>query len=122
MSPFKEMALSGASNAWAAVPGRSASQGSLLANDPHVGLTAPSIWYLARLELETGGVIGGTIPGLPVILVGRSAYLGWGLTAANIDDTDIYIEKLNPNNPNQYLSIDGFKPFKNTTNYYKNKK
>jgi penicillin amidase len=112
MSPFKAMALSGASNAWAAVPGRSASQGSLLANDPHVGLTAPSIWYLARLELATGGVIGGTIPGLPVILVGRSAYLGWGLTAANIDDTDIYIEKLNPNNPNQYLSIDGFKPFK----------
>ena len=112
LSPFKEIALSGASNAWAAVPGRSASKASLLANDPHVSLTAPSIWYLARLELETGGVIGGTIPGLPVILVGRSAYLGWGLTTANIDDTDIYIEKLNPKNLNQYLSLDGFKSFK----------
>jgi|TARA_B110000090_G_scaffold84815_1_gene96445 penicillin amidase len=112
MSPFKKIALSGASNAWAAVPGRSASKGSLLANDPHLGLTAPSIWYLARLELETGGVIGGTIPGLPVILVGRSAHLGWGLTTANIDDTDIYIERLNPKDPNQYLSLDGFKLFK----------
>ena len=111
LSPFKSIALSGASNAWAALPGRSASPGTLLANDPHLGLTAPSIWYLARLELETGGVIGGTIPGLPVILVGRSASLGWGLTTANVDDTDVYIEKLNPANPNEYQSLDGFVPF-----------
>ena len=111
LSPFKSIALSGASNAWAALPGRSASPGTLLANDPHMGLTAPSIWYLARLELETGGVIGGTIPGLPVILVGRSASLGWGLTTANVDDTDVYIEKLNPANPNEYQSLDGFVPF-----------
>ena len=111
LSPFKSIALSGASNAWAALPGRSASRGTLLANDPHMGLTAPSIWYLARLELETGGVIGGTIPGLPVILVGRSAGLGWGLTTANVDDTDVYIEKLNPANPNEYQSLEGFVPF-----------
>ena len=111
LSPFKSIALSGASNAWAALPGRSASRGTLLANDPHLGLTAPSIWYLARLELENGGVIGGTIPGLPVILVGRSASLGWGLTTANVDDTDVYIEKLNPANPNEYQSLDGFVPF-----------
>ena len=110
-SPFKPIALSGASNAWAALPGRSASRGTLLANDPHLSLTAPSIWYLARLELETGGVIGGTIPGVPVVLVGRSAHLGWGLTTANIDDTDVYIEKVNPNNPNEYLSLNGFVPF-----------
>ena len=111
LSPFKSIALSGASNAWAALPGRSASPGTLLANDPHLGLAAPSIWYLARLELENGGVIGGTIPGLPVILVGRSASLGWGLTTANVDDTDVYIEKLNPANPNEYQSLDGFVPF-----------
>jgi penicillin amidase len=111
LSPFKSIALSGASNAWAALPGRSASRGTLLANDPHMGLTAPSIWYLARLELETGDVIGGTIPGLPVILVGRSASLGWGLTTANVDDTDVYIEKLNPANPNEYQSLEGFVPF-----------
>tara|TARA_B100000780_G_scaffold22075_1_gene14195 strand:- start:9514 stop:11991 length:2478 start_codon:yes stop_codon:yes gene_type:complete len=110
-SPFKPIALSGASNAWAALPSRSASRGTLLANDPHLSLSAPSIWYLARLELKTGGVIGGTIPGVPVILVGRSAHLGWGLTTANIDDTDVFIEKLNPNNPNEYLSLNGFLPF-----------
>ncbi len=63
--------LAGASNAWAAAPNRAATGATLLANDPHLGFTAPSIWYLARLELQSGGVIGGTIPGMPVVLVGR---------------------------------------------------
>ena len=94
--------FAGASNAWAAAPSRSASGGTLLANDPHLGFTAPSIWYLARLELSSGGVIGGTIPGMPVVLTGRSARLGWGLTSAYVDDQDVYIEELNPDNPEQY--------------------
>jgi len=111
LSPFKPIALAGASNAWAALPGRSASRGTLLANDPHLELTAPSIWYLARLELSTGGVIGGTIPGLPLVLVGRSAKLGWGLTSSNLDDTDVFIEKLNPLDPNEYKTPKGYKRF-----------
>lgn len=106
-SPLLDPALSGASNAWAAVPGRSAAGGALLANDPHLGFTAPTIWYLARLELESGGVIGGTIPGIPAILVGRSEQMGWGLTTAYLDDQDIVIEKLNPDNPEEYLLPDG---------------
>ena len=52
LNPVPAPALSGASNAWAASAERSASRGTLLANDPHLGLTAPSIWYLARLELQ----------------------------------------------------------------------
>ena len=111
LSPFKPIALAGASNAWAALPGRSASRGTLLANDPHLELTAPSIWYLARLELSTGGVIGGTIPGLPLVLVGRSAKLGWGLTSSNLDDTDVFIEKLNPLDPSEYKTPKGYKRF-----------
>lgn len=112
LSPFKRTALAGASNAWAAAPARSASGGTLLANDPHLGFTAPAIWYLARLELASGGVIGGTIPGMPVVLTGRSADLGWGLTSAYVDDQDVYIEELNPDNPQQYRSPDGFKDFR----------
>lgn len=112
LSPVKPRALAGASNAFAAAPQRSASGGSLLANDPHLGLTAPSIWYLARLELESGGVIGGTIPGMPVILTGRSENTGWGLTTAYVDDQDVFIEQLNPDNPNEYLTPEGFKPFR----------
>ncbi|MFQ6552216.1 penicillin acylase family protein [Aestuariibius insulae] len=111
LSPVRPLELAGASNAWTAAPDRSAAGATLLANDPHLQLTAPSFWFLARLELETGGVIGGTIPGVPVVLSGRSANLGWGLTTSYLDDQDLYIERLNPDNPNEYLTPDGFKPF-----------
>lgn len=111
LSPFHSKDFAGASNAWAAMPGRSAAGGSLLANDPHLGLTAPSIWYLARLDLPTGGIIGGTIPGMPIMLVGRSDRLGWGLTSSYVDDQDVVIERVNPANPEEYLTPEGPKPF-----------
>ncbi|MBL3550774.1 penicillin acylase family protein [Rhodovulum sulfidophilum] len=111
LSPFLGPDFAGASNAWAAAPKRSAAGGTLLANDPHLGFSAPSIWYLARLELSTGGVIGGTIPGIPTILSGRSAKLGWGLTTSYLDDQDVFLEQLNPDNPQEYRTPDGFRPF-----------
>ena len=111
LSPVPELGRAGASNAWAAMPGRSAAGGSLLANDPHLGLTAPTIWYLARLELASGGVIGGTIPGIPAVMVGRSDALGWGLTTAYVDDQDVVIEELNPDNPEEYRTPGGWAVF-----------
>ncbi|WP_422000745.1 penicillin acylase family protein [Roseovarius mucosus] len=114
LSPFKRRAFAGASNAFAAAPSRSASGGTLLANDPHLGFSAPNIWYLARLNLTSGGVIGGTIPGIPAILTGRSARLGWAVTSSYLDDQDLYIEELNPDDPNQYRTPDGWKPFRTT--------
>ena len=111
LSPVPERGLAGASNAWAAAANRSATGGTLMANDPHLGLTAPAIWYLARLDLAHGGVIGGTIPGMPVILAGRSDQLGWGLTSSYLDDQDVFIEEINPDNPEEYRTPDGFKPF-----------
>lgn len=111
LSPFPRQDFAGASNAWAAAPARSAAGGSLLANDPHLGLTAPSVWYLARLDLSSGGVIGGTIPGIPAILTGRNAHVGWGLTTAYLDDQDIHIEEVNPADPQRYRTPDGWKPF-----------
>lgn len=112
LSPFPERGMAGASNAWAAAPDRSAAGGSLLANDPHLGLTAPSIWYLARLQLQSGGVIGGTIPGMPLVLSGRNKDLGWGLTTAYVDDQDLHIEELDPDDPTKYRTPDGWKPFR----------
>ena len=109
-SPERPAQFAGASNAWAALASRSGTNSTLLANDPHLGFSAPTIWYLAHLDLEAGGVIGGTIPGLPVVLVGRSADLGWGLTTAYADDQDIFIERVNPENENEVLTPDGFKP------------
>ncbi len=111
-NPSKPAQLAGASNAWAANAERSATGSTLLANDPHLGLTAPTIWYLARLELQSGGVIGGTIPGVPAIMTGRSADLGWGLTSSYLDDQDVFLEELNPENPNEYRTENGWAPFR----------
>jgi len=107
LDPMPAPGMAGASNAWAAEARRSAAGGALLANDPHLGFTAPTIWYLARLELSSGGVIGGTIPGVPAVLIGRSDQMGWGLTTAYLDDQDVVIEKLNPENPGEYALPDG---------------
>ena len=111
IAPFKPAPLAGASNGWAAGPSRSATGSTLMANDPHLGLTAPSIWYLARLELQQGGVIGATIPGVPVVMVGRSNDIGWGLTSSYLDDQDVFIEEVNPQNAMEYRTPDGWAPF-----------
>ncbi len=110
--PLPERGLTSASNAWAAAPSRSAAGGSILANDPHNMLTAPSSWYLARLELATGGIIGGTLPGIPVVFSGRSNAMGWGITASYLDDQDLFIEQLNPDNPEEYQTPSGFETFR----------
>ncbi len=110
LSPFRHRNFGSASNAWAAAPARSAAGGTLLANDPHLAFDAPSIWYLARLELESGGIIGGTIPGAPAMLVGRSDDLGWALTSTGADDQDVFIERLNPDNAEEALTPNGWRP------------
>ncbi len=101
-----------ASNAWAAGPSRTAAKASILAADPHNALSAPGFWSLARLELSGGGVIGATVPGLPIVMSGRSTKLAWGFTASYADDVDVYIEQLNPENAAEYKTATGFKPFK----------
>ena len=111
LSPFASRDFGAASNAFAAAPARSAAGGSLLANDPHAAFSAPSQWYLARLELSTGGVIGATIPGIPAILTGRSDLLGWGITAAFADDEDLFVEELDPKTPERYRSPEGWAEF-----------
>ena len=103
--------FAGASNAFAAAPSRSANQGTLLANDPHGALSVPGQWYLAHLELQSGGVIGGSIPGIPLILTGRSDRLGWAITASFADDQDIYMEQLDPARSDYYKTPTGFRRF-----------
>jgi len=111
LSPFPSWETAGASNAWAAGPLRSAAGATLLANDPHLGFTAPAIWYLARLDLQAGGVIGGTIPGIPAVLVGRSERIAWGLTSSYLDDQDLFIEELHPDDTERYRTPDGWTRF-----------
>lgn len=112
LDPIRPLNMGGASNAWAAGSKRAAARAPLLAMDPHLGLSAPSIWMLARLDFQSGGVIGATIPGMPAVLAGRSNDLAWGVTSSYLDNLDIYIEKLNPENPDEYLTPTGYKPFR----------
>ena len=81
------------SNSWAVSGARSASGKPLLANDPHLGLTAPPVWYFAHLHAPGVDAIGGTLPGVPGIVVGRNQRIAWGLTNTGADVQDLYLEK-----------------------------
>ncbi|MEL6476869.1 MAG: penicillin acylase family protein [Pseudomonadota bacterium] len=103
--------LGGASNAWAVDGTRTSSGKPLLANDPHLWLQAPSLWYLADIRGGEIDAIGGTMPGLPAILVGHNGQVAWGLTTTGADDQDLFIERLHPEDPNRYLTPDGWRAF-----------
>ena len=96
------------SNNWVVAGGRSASGKPLLANDPHLGLSAPAIWYFARLQAPDAGgvrgmdVIGATLPGTPFVVLGRTAGVAWGFTNTGPDVQDLYLEQLRPGQPDQY--------------------
>ncbi|MDO5620570.1 MAG: penicillin acylase family protein [Paracoccus sp. (in: a-proteobacteria)] len=98
-------------HAWAAGPQRTASAGALLANDPQIGLTAPGLFYLARLQLRSGDAIGATVPGIPVVLSGRNPHLAWGVAPAGIDDLDVLIEEVQPGAADNYRGPNGWTSF-----------
>lgn len=83
------------SNNWAIAPERSETEGALLANDMHLGLSLPAIWYEVHLHTPTTDVSGLTIPGAPVIVQGVNNHVGWGLTNAGADVVDHYALTLN---------------------------
>jgi penicillin amidase len=67
---------------------------------------------LARLDLAEGPVMGGTIPGIPAVIVGRNDRLAWGVTSSYLDDQDIVIEVLDPEDPDRYRTPAGYRPFR----------
>lgn len=66
----------------------------LLANDPHLGLTTPSIWYLAHININGQNIIGSTLPAVPFVVLGRNDRIAWGFTNTGPDVQDLYIERL----------------------------
>ncbi|MCA9239899.1 MAG: penicillin acylase family protein, partial [Planctomycetales bacterium] len=91
------------SNAWAVSPARSATGGALLASDPHLEVNRlPAIWYEAVLrwgdgaEHETHYAMGATLPGCPLMAVGRTRRLSWGVTYMHADTSDYFIEDCRP--------------------------
>jgi len=82
------------SNNWVVSGGRSSSGKPLLANDPHLGLTTPAVWYFAHLDSPEVRTIGGTLPGVPMVVLGRNEQIAWGFTNTGPDAQDLYIERL----------------------------
>ncbi len=84
----------GASNNWVLSGSRSASGKPLLANDPHLGLAAPAVWYFAHLSAPGLEVMGATFPGVPFVVLGRNQRIAWGMTNTGPDVQDLYIERV----------------------------
>lgn len=105
ISPPPEQAIG--SNNWVVSGARSETGKPLLANDPHLGLQAPALWYLAHVATPQANVVGGTLPGLPFIVLGRTDELAWSLTTTNSDTQDLFVERLAPGDAGSYLTPKG---------------
>ncbi|WP_167816970.1 penicillin acylase family protein [Thermus tengchongensis] len=80
-----------ASNNWVVSGSRTATGKPFLADDPHLGLQAPSLWFLMALEAPGYRVIGATLPGVPGIVIGRNERIAWGVTNVGADVQDLYL-------------------------------
>lgn len=101
-----------ASNNWAVSPKRSASGEAMLANDPHLPASAPSVWYMTHLSTPTLRVAGVTSPGLPGIIIGHNNRVAWGVTQLGADVQDLYVENFDKANPSLYQTPSGLREVK----------
>lgn len=96
------------SNNWVVSDALTDTRAPVLANDPHLGVQLPSIWYEIGLHCQPVSekcpinVTGFTFPGTPGVIIGHNDRIAWGVTNTGPDVIDLYIEKINPANPNQY--------------------
>lgn len=98
-----------ASNNWV-VSGRHSVTGKpLLANDPHLQPSAPSIWYMIELSAPDLHVAGVTVAGNPGVFIGHNDAIAWGITNVEADVQDVYLEKFDADNPRRYLSPTGWR-------------
>jgi penicillin G amidase len=99
------------SNNWVVAGSHTTTGKPLLANDPHLKITTPALWYFARIEV--GGaqpykVAGATMPGLPGVVLGQNEHIAWGFTNTGPDVQDLYLEKLNPADRSQVQTPAGW--------------
>lgn len=100
-----DMAFVG-SNSWAVNGSKTVTGEAMLANDPHLSLQAPSLWYEVQIvvldEDEPLNVQGGSLPGTPGVLIGHTEHISWGMTNVGADVLDIFVEELDPSDPSRY--------------------
>ncbi len=97
------------SNNWVVSGSRTATGKPLLANDPHLSPSAPSIWYMSHLGTPDMRVAGVTIPGAPGIIIGHNERIAWGVTNLQADVQDLYIERFDKDNPRRYKTPGGWR-------------
>ncbi len=102
---------SSASNAWVLDGSRTRSGAPLLANDPHLALTAPILWYLVRIETPEITHVGATVPGFPFMVLGSNQDIAFGLTTTGGDTQDLVLITEDPDDPDRYLTPAGSLPF-----------
>ena len=105
----------GASNAWVLSGDKTDSGKPLLASDPHLGLTSPGIWYPVRIETPEGVLAGVSSPGVPFLVMGHNGHIAWGMTTPYTDTQDLVREKIDPQDPERYLTPSGSEPFETRT-------
>jgi len=97
------------SNNWALGPSRTNTGRPMLAADPHLRLTLPSIWYENHLHVDARlHVTGITMPGVPGVILGHNERIAWGATATMADTQDVYLERFDPNDPTRYQTPAGW--------------
>jgi penicillin amidase len=99
------------SNNWVIDGSRTATGKPLLANDPHLGLSAPALWYFAHMSAPGLEVMGATLPGVPAVVLGRNKRIAWGFTNTGPDTQDLFLEKIDPTDPGKYITPSGPQPF-----------
>ena len=99
------------SNNWVLAGSRTRSGHPLLANDPHLKLSTPALWYFARLQAPGLRVAGATMPGLPLIVLGQNEHVAWGFTNTGPDVQDLYLEQIDPGDATQYRTPEGWARF-----------
>jgi penicillin amidase len=91
------------SNNWVVSGAHTESGKPLLANDPHLGHSVPSVWYMIHLKGPGLNVSGVSLPGMPAVIIGHNERIAWGMTNTGPDVQDLYAETFNPAAPNKYL-------------------
>jgi penicillin G amidase len=109
------LATGGASNNWAVAGAKSVSGGALLAGDPHLHLTLPSIWFQLTEDSPDYHTSGVSIPGTPVVLIGHNQHIAWSLTDAQNQQTFFYEEKEDGAHPGQYFWKGGWHAYDTVT-------
>ncbi|MET0396294.1 MAG: penicillin acylase family protein [Longimicrobiaceae bacterium] len=105
------VSIARASNSWVVGGSRTESGRPILANDMHLALRAPSLWYLAGIHgggIEAAGM---TLPGVPVVVAGHTRRVAWGFTNAMVDDVDFYVEQTDPRDSTRYRTPAGWERF-----------